>query len=241
MNIYKLASLETSSAKTDLATRFSRKIGLNDVAIDGIRHIASQLHDILSLFLNRLRNAQHITYLLEHSVQLVVEILMVVDYAQVRMSLPGRYNLLIQLAGYLQAFFICFFQTLRIVGCGIKLLCTIGSTHQVEHGIIAGSELGIGVTLFRDDAIPEFGREIGRNIHRAAVAYDDNRLVQRLRHAGKAVFQSYLGEESSLLSLEEKLLVLGEIVHARLGEQGRNLRNGKDLVAQTRKMFNHLD
>ena len=155
MNIYKLASLETSSAKTDLATWFSRKIGLNYVAIDGIRHIASQLHDILSLFLNRLRNAQHITYLLEHSVQLVVEILMVVDDAQVRMSLPGRNNLLIQLAGNLQTFFVCLLQALRIVGCGIKLLCTIGSTHQVEHGIIAGSELGIGITLFRDDAIPE--------------------------------------------------------------------------------------
>lgn len=45
----------------------------------------------------------------------------------------------------------------------------------------------------------------------------------------------------SYSALEEKILVGGEIIHARLGEHGWNLGNGKDLIAETGEMFNHLN
>ena len=157
------------------------------------------------------------------------------------MTLPCRNNLLVQLSRYLQSFFIGLLQALRIVGCSIKLLGTISSTHQMQHSIIAVAKLGICITLFRDDAVPEIGSEIGRNIHRTTIADDDDRLLQCFSHALETVFQVDLSLESSLLALKEKILVGGEIIHACLGEHGWNLGNGKDLIAKTGEMFNHLN
>ena len=89
MNIHILASLKTATAKTNLAARLTRKISLNYIAVYRIRNIARQLHDIFSLLLYRLRNGKHIAYLLEHTVQLVVEIFVVIDYPEMRMTLPS--------------------------------------------------------------------------------------------------------------------------------------------------------
>ena len=57
----------------------------------------------------------------------------------------------------------------------------------------------------------------------------------------ETVFQVDLSLESSLLTLKEEILVGSEIIHARLGEHGWNFGNGKDLIAQAREMFYHLN
>ena len=40
VNIYVLSTFESAATETDLAAWFSRKIGLNDIAVDGIWHFA---------------------------------------------------------------------------------------------------------------------------------------------------------------------------------------------------------
>lgn len=77
----------------------------------------------------------------------------------------------------------------------------------MQHSIIAVAKLGICITLFRDDAVPEIGSEIGRNIHRTTIADDDDRLLQCFSHTQETVFQVDLSLESSLLALEEKSLL----------------------------------
>ena len=66
-------------------------------------------------------------------------------------------------------------------------------------------------------------------------------LLQCFSHLQETVFQVDLSLESSLLALEEELLVLGEIIHSRLGEHGWNLGNGKDLISETGEMFNYFN
>ena len=110
----------------------------------------------------------------------------------------------------------------------------------MQYGIVAFTQLGVGVSLFGDDAVPEVFCQIGGDIHRATVADDDDRLVDGFRHFGEAFFQSYLSQEGSFFSLEEELLVFGEIVHTCLGEHGRNLRNRKHLVSKAREVVDYF-
>ena len=240
VNIYVLATFESAATETDLAAWFSRKIGLDDIAVDGIRNFAGQFHDILSFLLDRLRNSQHIADLLEHTVQLVVEVLVVVDYSQMWMALPGRNDSLVQFPGYLQSLFVSLFHALGIVGCGVELFGAICGRNQMQYGIVAFTQLGVGVSLLGDDAVPEVFCQIGGDIHCATVADDDDRLVDGFRHFGEAFFQSDLSQEGSFFSLEEELLVFGEIVHTCLGEHGRNLRNRKHLVSKAREVVDYF-
>ena len=240
VNIYVLATFESAATETDLAAWFSRKIGLNDIAVDGIRNFAGQFHDILSFLLDRLRNTQHIADFLEHTVQLVVEVLVVVDYSQMWVSLPGGNDFLVQFPGYLQSLFIRLFYALGIVGCGVELFSAICGRNQMQYRIVAFTQLGVGISLLGDDAVPEVFCQIGGDIHRATVADDDDRLVDGFSHFGETVFQSDLSQEGSFFSLEEELLVFGEIVHTCLGEHGRNLRNRKHLVSKAREVVDYF-
>ena len=240
MNIYVLATFESAATETDLAAWFSRKIGLHDIAVDGVWHFAGQFHDILSFLLDRLWNTQHIADFLEHTVQLVVEVLVVVDYSQMWVSLPGGNDFLVQFPGYLQSLFVSLFHSLGIVGCGVELFSAICGRNQMQYGIVAFTQLGVGVSLLGDDAVPEVFCQIGGDIHRATVADDDDRLVDGFRHFGETVFQSNLSQEGSFFSLEEELLVFGEIVHTCLGEHGRNLRNRKHLVSKAREVVDYF-
>ena len=125
MYIHRLA-LEDTLAKTYLATRFGGKICLYDVAVDASCYIARHLDNVLTLLLHGLRNTQHIANLLENTVQLVVEVVVIVDDTQMRMTRPGTDNLLVELAGYLKTMFVGTLQALGIVARGIKLLGAIG-------------------------------------------------------------------------------------------------------------------
>ena len=187
-----------------------------------------------------MRNTQHIADFLEHTVQLVVEVLVVVDYSQMWVSLPGGNDFLVQFPGYLQSLFVRLFHALGVVGCGVELFSAICGRNQMQHGIIALTQLGVGVSLLGDDAVPEVLCQVGGDIHRATVADDDDRLVDGFRHFGETVFQSDLSQEGSFFSLEEELLVFGEIVHTCLGEHGRNLRNRKHLVSKAREVVDYF-
>lgn len=208
VNIYVLSTFESAATETDLAAWFSRKIGLNDIAVDGIWHFAGQFHDILSFLFDRLRNTQHIADFLEHTVQLVVEVLVVVDYSQMWVSLPGGNDFLVQFPGYLQSLFVRLFHALGVVGCGVELFSAICGRNQMQYGIVAFTQLGVGISLLGDDAVPEVLCQVGGDIHRATVADDDDRLVDGFSHFGETVFQSDLSQEGSFFSLEEELLVL---------------------------------
>lgn len=182
-----ISTLKTTATETDFTTRLTRKIGLDNIAVYGIRHLAHQFHDIFALLLYRLRNAQDIAYLLQYAIEFVLKVLMIVDDTKMRMTLPGRNDLLIQFTGYLKPRLISLLQSLRIIGGGIELLCSIGSTHEMKHCIITLTQLGVAVSLLRDDAVPEIFRKISRNIHRTTIANDDDRLVQSLCHTGKTI------------------------------------------------------
>ena len=111
----------------------------------------------------------------------------------------------------------------------------------MQYGIVAFTQLGVGISLLGDDAVPEVLCQVGGDIHRATVADDDDRLVDGFSHFGETVFQSDLSQEGSFFSLEEELLVFGEIVHSCLGEHGRNLRNGKHLVSKAEEVVDYFN
>ena len=138
----------------------------------------NQFHDILSFLFDRLRNTQHIADFLEHTVQLVVEVLVVVDYSQMWVSLPGGNDFLVQFPGYLQSLFVRLFHALGVVGCGVELFSAICGRNQMQYGIVAFTQLGVGISLLGDDAVPEVLCQVGGDIHRATVADDDDQTCR---------------------------------------------------------------
>lgn len=61
-----------------------------------------------------------------------------------------------------------------------------------------------------------------------------------LGHLHELVLKGKLYLESGFLALVEEILVRREIVHARLDEEGGDLRNGEHLVTAARKVLNDL-
>ncbi len=174
VHIY-IFTIPSTAAESHFATRFGHQIGLCDVALNHVRHLADDLHDIFPFLLDGAGKAEHVANLLQNAVQLAVEVHVVVDHAQVGMASPCFDYFLIEHACNLQSFLICTFITRRIIRGCIELFCTVGSTHQVEHGVVAGAEFRRAGSYGLGNVFPYLGLHIGRYIHRAAIADDDGR------------------------------------------------------------------
>ena len=181
-----------ATTQAHLAIGVSHEIGLCNLALYAFRQLARNLHDIGAVFLNRLWNLQHIGNLLQHTAQLGVKVVVVVDDAQMRMSLPGTVHLLVQVARQLQSFFVGLLIAVGIGGNGIILFCTISSRHQMQHGIIALAQLIAARTTLAGNVLPHLWGDIGRNVHRTAVAHHEGGFGTGFRQTHKRILQRQL-------------------------------------------------
>ena len=171
------------------------------------------------------------------TVYLAVEVVVVVDDAQMGVPCPCVDDFLVEHPSQFQPF-----GALPVVGCCVVSLGSVGRRHQVEHGIVAVVTQPLCVGSYGlSDVLPHFGFHVGRNVHRATVAYDDGRLFAGFGHAHKLVFQCQLHFERGFLSLVKKGFVRRQVVHAGLRKHGRYFGNSEHLIAQTVEMFYHLD
>ena len=221
-------AVQRAAAETYLAARIRSEVGLHDVALDGIRNLARQAYDVLAFLDDLLGNLQHIGDFLEYTVDLRVEVLVVVDDAQVRMFRPCLDDLLVQLAGKLQPL-----RALGVVGRRIELLGPVGGADEVEDRIVTGTELFGRCADGGRYLLPHLRLHVGGDVHRAAVADDNRRCLDCLRHACEPVFQVELCFQRRLLTFVEEGVVVRKVIHAGLAEERRHLRNDEHLVAET--------
>ena len=155
------------------------------------------------------------------------------------MPCPGLNHFLIEHSRNFQSFLIGALVARGIIGCGIELFCAVGSTHQVEYGIIASTEFRRVCSDSLCDVFPNLRFHIGRNVHRAAVADDDSRGLACLSHFQELILQGQLYFQRGLFTFVEKVAVVCQIVHARLRKHRRYFGNSEHLVAKPGKMLNH--
>ena len=157
------------------------------------------------------------------------------------MALPRIDDLLVEQAGLAQALLVHLLIALRIVAGGIILFGTVGSRYQVEHGIIAlVAQLGGVGAQRRGDVFPHLRGHVGGDVHHAAVADDERGFGALLSHGEELVLQGELYLERGFLALIEQVLVVGEVVHARLREQRGHFRYGKHFVTEAGEMLDDL-
>ena len=126
-----------ASAQTNFRSRFGHQIGLYDLALCAGREFARKLDNVLAFFLDGLRQTQYGRNLMNHAVHLLLEVFTVIYYAQVRVTRPGLDHLAVQFAGNGQSGLVGLLVALGVVGCGVELFGTVGSTYQMQDGVVA--------------------------------------------------------------------------------------------------------
>ena len=118
-----------------------------------------------------------------------------------------------------------------VVVVGVVVLGTLGSRHQVEDGIVAVAQLGLGVAQIGNHALKLVGRHVVLVVQHAAVAHDEDLVVV---HAARRALKGALGGNLHLHLAPLVLLARGALP----GQDavGLELRGGlghrDDLVAQ---------
>ena len=214
------------------------EISLRDVALDAIGHLTLHLNDVFALLLDGLRQSEHVGYLLDDTSYLRLEVLVVVDDAQMAMPRPSLDDLLVQQAGDAQSLLAGRLVATGVVARGIELLGSVGGAHEMEHGVVAFvAQLLRGSTHVAGDSLPHLRLHIGRDVHRPAVADDDGGLVASLCHAQELILQGQLNLERGLLALVEEVGVLCQVVHASLREHGWHFGQGEHFESKVREVF----
>ena len=72
------------------------------------------------------------------------------------------------------------------------------------------------------------------------VGEDDEGVVDGLRDFGESVLEWDVSEEGRFLWVEEEVVVFGEIVDWWVGEDGRKVRNGKEVVWKGREVVDYF-
>ena len=110
----------------------------------------------------------------------------------------------------------------------------------MQYGIIAFHQ-GVGSgTRHSGDLLPLLRLDIGRDVHRTAVADDKHRLRADLGKTHKLVFECQLRLQDSPLSLIIQVAVRRQVVPAGGTIDGRYLRHVEHLVAESREVFSDL-
>lgn len=162
-----------------------------------------------------------------------LEVLVIVDDAQVRVAGPGGDDSLVEFARHAQSLLVGGLAAFLVVGGGVELLCSIGSRDKMEHGIVALiAKLGRSRADILRQPVPEGGLHVGGDVHRATVADDDGGHSARLGHAGKVVFQLELRLQCGLLLFVEEVAVGRCVVYACLREHCGHLGNGEDFESE---------
>ena len=129
-----------------------------------------------------------------------------------------------------------------LVGRGVVvLLSAVGRRDEVQHGVVSVEQLLIVDAAQPSDLRPHGFVEICRDVERSPVADDEHRFVDGLRHVVEIVFEGELRFEGVLLALVEPLLVLRQVVHTGLQEDGRHFRNGEHLEAAAGEVLHDSD
>ena len=178
---------------------------------------------------------QHGRYLVEHLAQLVLKVHVVADDAQVGVARPCAQHLAVELTRHLHVL-----AAELVVLVGVELFGTGGSGHHVQDGLVAGiAQLhGVGAHLL-GQCFPDLGRDIGADVHRAAVAHDEHGLAALGRHLGEVVLKCQLDVQCRFLGLKEQGLVLGQIVDTGAAEHRGHLGDGEHLEAQAAEVLDN--
>ena len=177
-----------TAAQAYLTIWIGHEVRLRNLALDALRQLSCQFYNICTFILNRLWNLQHITDFLQHATQLGIEVIMVVDDTQMRMTRPRFIHLLIQIARNAQTFLVSLLVARTVGGSGVILLSTVSSTHQMQYGIVTLAQLvRVGATLLTQ-FFPHLRGYICRYVHRTAIAHNECRLGTRLCQSHKGIF-----------------------------------------------------
>ena len=153
------------------------------------------------------------------------------------MTCPCPIHLLIQVASYLKTLFIGLLIACRVGGGGVVLFSTIGSTHQVQYGIVTFAQLiGTGITL-ASNLFPHLWCDIRRDVKRTTVAHYKGRLCTSFCKPHKRVFQCQLCLQDSQFTLVVEVAISCQIAPAALTIHRGNFGHGKHLKAQIREVF----
>ena len=238
VDVHHLA-VPAAPAQSDFAVGVGHKVGLRNLALYRLRQLSRQFDDVRALVLDGLRNLHDVRYLLQHAAQLRVEVVVVIDDAQVRMSLPGAVHPLVQVARQPQSFLVGLLVARGVGGRGIVLLGTVGRRNQVQHGIVAPSQgIAIGATLLAQ-LVPHLWFYIGRDVHRATVADDECRLRARLGQPHERVLQGQLRLEDGQFALVVQVVVRRQVAPPAQAVECRHFGHGKHLEAQVREMLDN--
>ena len=181
-------------------------------------------------------NAQHGRYLVEHLAQLVLKVHVVADDAQVGVARPCAQHLAVELTRHLHVL-----AAELVVLVGVELLGAGSGGHHVQDGLVAGiAQLhGVGAHLL-GQRLPDLGRYVCADVHRAAVAHDEYGLAALGRHLGEMIFQLQLDVKRRFLGLKEQGLVLCQVVDAGAAEHRGHLGDGKHLETQAAEVLDDL-
>ena len=188
----------------------------------------------------RLWQSNHLRNLSQHTLNLIVEVVVIVDDTQMGMTRPSLDYLLIQFAGYTQSLLVGLLVTGGVGGGSIILLGTIGGTHQVQHGIVTLSQ-SLGVcSCHVGNLLPLFGFDIGRYIHRTSIAYHQHGIFADLGQLHKLVFERQLGFQNGTLALIVQLAVRRKVVPACGAIDSGHFGHIKHLKTITREILGNL-
>ena len=111
----------------------------------------------------------------------------------------------------------------------------------MQDGLVAGVAqfYGVGAHLL-GQRLPNLGRYVCADVHRAAVAHDEYGLAALGRHLGEVVLQLQLDVKRRFLGLKEQGLVLCQVVDAGAAEHRGHLGDGKHLEAQAAEVLDDL-
>ena len=153
------------------------------------------------------------------------------------MARPRLDDLLVELTGDAQTFFVGLFIAGGVGSGGVILLGTVGSTHQMEHGIVTLQQfVGVGA-CHRRNLLPLLGLDIGRDIHRAAVANDEHGLGAYLGQMTELILKGQLGLQDGALALIVQVSVGCKIVPACGAVDCGHLGHVKHLVTESGEIF----
>ena len=172
----------------------------------------------------------------EHLAQLVLKVHVVADDAQVGVTRPCAQHLAVEFTRHLHVL-----AAELVVLVGVELFGTGSGGHHVQDGLVAGiAQLhGVGAHLL-GQRLPDLGRDIGADVHRAAVAHDEYGLAALGGHLGEMIFQLQLDVKRRFLGLKEQGLVLCQVVDAGAAEHRGHLGDGKHLEAQAAEVLDDL-
>ena len=123
MHVNRLPAFPTAAAQAHFVVGISHKIGLEDVAFDDVRYVIRRYaYNVFALLGDGEGQLEHCRNLFQHTVYLRVEVVMVVDYAQMGVPGPCLNNLPVEQTGSLYAF------GAHLITCSIVVLFgTVGS------------------------------------------------------------------------------------------------------------------